>query len=174
MTVDDPDDPTPAFPVPPRTIVDDEGRDIHFRRGTVDDRDALVEMYRDFHSEDRAQGIPPAREAQIREWLETVAERDRRTVLASHEGDLVGHGMLVADDESAYELALFVLRAYQGAGIGTELLRTLLGLGQDTGVERVWLSVERWNDPAIAVYEKVGFERVDSGSFEIEMALSLH
>lgn len=174
MTVDYPDEPAGDFPVPPRTVVDDQGRDIRFRRGTEADRPSLVNMYRDFHPEDRAQGIPPAREPQIREWLDTVGGRDHRTVLAAHEGDLVGHGMLVADDEGAYELALFVLREYQGAGIGTELLRTLLGLGQETGVERVWLSVERWNNPAIAVYEKVGFERVDSASFEIEMALRLH
>lgn len=170
MTGDAPED----FPAPPRTVVDDEGREIHLRRGTDDDRPALVEMYRDFHPEDRAQGIPPAREDQIREWLETVGQRDGRSVLASHEEALVGHGMLVADDEGAYELALFVLREYQGAGIGTAVLRTLLGLGQATGIERVWLSVERWNDPAIAVYGKVGFERVDTASFEIEMALTLH
>jgi len=173
MTLDYPDEPAEDFPTPPRDVVDDEGREIHFRRGT-DDREALVEMYTDFHPEDRAQGIPPSREPQIREWLDTVAERDCGIVLASHRGHLVGHGMLVADDEGGYELALFVLREYQGAGIGTELLRTLLGLGQEIGVERVWLSVERWNDPAIRVYEKVGFERVDSASFEIEMALRLH
>lgn len=173
MTVDYPDDVTGEFPQPPRTVADEAGREIRYREGRTDDHEALVEMYRDFHPEDRAQGIPPGQGEDIREWLENVTADGCRTVIASDEGDVIGHGVLVPDHEGGYELALFVLRAYQGAGIGTALLRTLLGLGRATGVERVWLSVERWNDPAIAVYRKVGFERVGKGSFELEMALRL-
>jgi GNAT superfamily N-acetyltransferase len=173
MTVEYPDDTAGEFPGPPRTVTDDEGREIRYREGRPDDDEALVEMYLDFHPEDRAQGIPPGREPDIRTWLENVTADECRTVVAMHEGDVIGHGMLVPDQEGDFELALFVLRAYQGAGIGTELLRTLLGLGRATGVEQVWLSVERWNDPAMAVYRKVGFERVGEGSFELEMALRL-
>ncbi|PSP85886.1 hypothetical protein BRC83_01995 [Halobacteriales archaeon QS_1_68_17] len=57
--------------------------------------------------------------------------------------------------------------------IGTVLLEQLLGLAAETGVERVWLTVERWNEPAIALYEKVGFEVSDAQSFEMEMAIRL-
>lgn len=173
MTVDYPDDTAGEFPEPPRTVTDAEGRQIRYREGDADDREALVEMYLAFDPEDRAQGIPPGNESDIREWLDTVTAAECRTVVALHDGDVVGHGMLVPDHEGDFELALFVLRDYQGAGIGTELLRTLLGLGRATGVERVWLSVERWNDPAIAVYRKVGFERTGDGNFELEMTARL-
>jgi len=172
MTVDFPDDPVGEFPRPPREIEDGAGRAITLREGQSGDLEALVEMYVEFNPEDRAQGIPPGNESDVREWLEAVSGGESLTVIGIHE-DVVGHGMLVPDPEGSFELALFVLRDYQGAGIGTELLRTLLGLGQDRGVERVWLSVERWNDPAIAVYKKVGFERVGSASFELEMAMRL-
>ncbi|MFB6310862.1 MAG: N-acetyltransferase family protein [Salinirussus sp.] len=173
MSIEYPAEASGPFPAPPRSIDDAAGREIHLRQAESADRESLVEMYRAFDPADRAQGIPPCRESDIREWLASITERDTRAVVALHESRPVGHGMLVADSEGGYELALFVLQAYQGAGIGTALLETLLGLGAETGVERVWLTVERWNDPAIAVYEKVGFERTDDSGFELEMAMRL-
>jgi ribosomal protein S18 acetylase RimI-like enzyme len=76
-------------------------------------------------------------------------------------------------DDDACELAIFVLQAYQRAGIGTSLIRTLLGYGAEAGVERVWLTVERWNRAATNLYEKIGFETSNAESFELEMALRL-
>jgi len=35
------------------------------------------------------------------------------------------------------------------------------------------LTVERWNNPAIALYERVGFESTGTESFEQEMAILL-
>jgi ribosomal protein S18 acetylase RimI-like enzyme len=173
MTVEFPDGSVGEFPLPPREISDGDGRPITLREAEPGDQRGLVDMYVEFNPEDRAQGIPPSGESDVQDWLDTVSDGDSLTVVAVHEGDIVGHGMLVPDPDESYELALFVLRDYQGAGIGTELLRTLLGLGRKRGVERVWLSVERWNDAAIAVYKKVGFERTGSASFELEMALRL-
>ena len=45
--------------------------------------------------------------------------------------------------------------------------------GREAGVERIWLTVERWNAPAIALYRKMGFEASDTDSFELEMAARL-
>jgi ribosomal protein S18 acetylase RimI-like enzyme len=65
------------------------------------------------------------------------------------------------------------LDEYQRAGIGSQLMEGLLGHGQGEDVERVWLTVERWNDVAMALYRKFGFETSDTESFELEMALRL-
>jgi len=173
MTRRYPDEPADAFPAPPRQLTDREGRSIQLRRADGTDRTALIEMYKKFDPADRAQGIPPARETAIERWLETILDDDCHNVVASHDGDLVGHATLVPDDQEGYELAIFVLSAYQGAGIGTELVETLLGLGQSEGIDRVWLTVERWNDAAIALYRKVGFETSNSERFEREMAIRL-
>ena len=172
MTVEYPDEPVDGFPAPAREVTDSEGREItiHQLDGDVE---SLVEMYLDFDSEDRAQGIPPSREDDIREWLDAVTAGDCYNVVAYHEGNAVGHVMLVADTMGGYELAIFVLQAYQGAHIGTELVRTVLGLGQAEGIERVWLTVERWNKPAVRLYEKIGFEGSGTESFEMEMSLRL-
>ncbi|WP_181684780.1 GNAT family N-acetyltransferase [Halorhabdus salina] len=159
------------FPTPPHAFTDEDGRNIVVR--VADDREALVSMYEAFDPEDRAQGIPPVGEGSIRRWLDRVFEEECLNVIAWHGEDAVGHSMLVPDDENAYELAIFVLGSHQSAGIGTELLQTLLGHGKQQGIERVWLTVERWNDPAIGLYEKVGFEIRNTESFELEMAIRI-
>ena len=84
----------------------------------------------------------------------------------------MGHVTLVPDGDE-HELAIFVIQSHQDAGIGTELLRTALGHGVARDVDRVWLTVERWNSQAVSLYQKMGFETSDSGSFELEMCLRL-
>ncbi|SDJ18680.1 Acetyltransferase (GNAT) family protein [Halovenus aranensis] len=173
MTVRFPEDTVDGFPTPPRTVTDADGREIRLCEVTYDDSDALTAMYLDFDPEDRAQGIPPGDEDSIREWLEVVMTGEALNTVAYHDESPVGHVMLVPDGDGSYELAIFVLQAYQGAGIGTALVRTALGLGQREGIQRIWLTVERWNRPAIGLYEKIGFERTGDDSFELEMSLRL-
>ncbi len=157
---------------PPCEFRDQHDREISIARYDGE-FDSLVQMYRKYNPEDRAQGIPPTNDEAIREWLETLVGEDATNVVAWHHDDLVGHALLVADRNETYELAIFVQREYQAAGIGTRLMKGLLGAGREDGIEYVWLTVERWNTPAIAVYEKVGFERCENGGFELEMTARL-
>jgi len=171
---DYPDTVAGPFETPPSTFEDREGREIELRPYDGDDAEfeALVEMYAAFDPADRAQGIPPGGEERIRTWLDGLAERGSLNVIAWDGDAVAGHATLVPDDDT-YELAIFVLQAYQEAGIGTRLMRGLLGYGADSGVDRVWLSVERWNKAAIGLYEKLGFEISSSESFEMEMSVRL-
>ncbi len=172
MTREYPDRVAGPYDPPPSEFEDQEGRRIAVRRYD-EGIEPLLEMYQAFNPEDRAQGIPPANESQIRTWLEQLLEEDCVNVVAYHEERPIGHAILVPDGCRGSELAIFVLREYQGAGIGTELIERLLGAGREAGIERVWLTVERWNSPAIALYRKVGFVSTDDGSFELEMAARL-
>lgn len=161
-----------TFPYPPGDVTDDEGRSITIRTA-ADDVETLISMYRAFDSADRAQGIPPADPERIRDWLVPLLDAGV-DVIAQHDDQIIGHATLVPDETGdEHELAIFVLSAYRGAGIGTTLLRYALGAGQQAGVERVWLSVERWNSAAIAIYEKVGFKRQTTDRFELQMTLAL-
>lgn len=163
------------FPRPPRSFTDREGRDIEVRAydGSEAAFEALVEMYVDFDPADRAQGVPPVGEENVRQWLDTVLSGGY-DVLAWHGDEVAGHATLVPEDDEVYELAIFVHQSYQGAGIGTELIEALLGHGQAHDVEIAWLTVERWNRPAVGLYEKVGFETASAESFEMEMAIRLN
>jgi len=164
-----------AFPAPPTAFTDREERTIEIRpyTGAEAGREALVEMYDTFDPADRAQGIPPGGEDRIREWLEAILADDCLNVIAWCGDAVAGHATLVPD-EDAYELAIFVHQEYQRAGVGTRLIRGLLGHGQAEGVRKVWLTVERWNRAAVSLYKKIGFETSDAESFELEMGLRLN
>ena len=180
-----PDEPSGPFPTPPTSFEDREGRsiDIVFFDGDDEDEfEALTRMYVLFDPADRAQGIPPTGESRIRDWLEPLLGYSVN-VVAKHQDEIVGHATLVPDAEDPasiddpgdveWELAIFVLQAYQSAGIGTQLLERLLGKAAEDGIRQVWLTVERWNGPAITLYERVGFELCGAESFEQEMAIVL-
>lgn len=167
-----PDEPIEPPESPPVAFTDRDDREIEIRRydGGFE---ALVDMYVDYEPSDRAQGIPPAKEEAIRRWLETILADECVNVVAWHEEHAVGHATLVPDGKGAYELAIFVQNEFQEAGIGTRLMEALLGRGHELGVERVWLTVERWNTAAINLYQKMGFEASDPEGFELEMAARL-
>jgi len=169
MTRTYPEEAVGGFPQPTREVTDSKGRTILLC--CPDEYERLVEMYLAFDPADRAQGIPPVEESTIREWLDRITGPDTLNLVARHGDRTVGHVVFVGDTE--YELAIFVLQAYQNAGIGTALLRTALGAAAATGIERVWLSVERWNNAAIALYRRVGFEAADTPEFGMEMTLRL-
>lgn len=146
-------------PAPARTFTDEFGRTIavHAEEGAPSDaRDRLAAMYGRFEPTDRTQGLPPADPGSVRTWLDDLD--DALHVLARHEDRVVGHGILAPSGTQEAELAAFVERDYQRAGIGTRIVRSLVDRARDRGHDRVWVQVERRNEPAIHVYEKAGFE----------------
>lgn len=170
-----PDEPAGPFQAPPREFVDSENRTIEIRSIANCDpsiKSALVDMYDAFDPADRAQGIPPVTREDIVAWIDVILEQGI-DVVAFHSQVPVGHATLVPDGHGAFELAIFVDRAFRGVGIGSALVQSLLGAAGVKGIEFVWLTVERWNTVAIRLYESVGFERTAGGNFELEMSIRL-
>lgn len=163
-------DQQPQFPRPPTTAVDQEGRTITVSEYT-DGPDPIVAMYDQFDKESRSQGVPPREESRIREWVNGLLDDGSNTV-ARHDDDVIGHAVLIPYDDTA-ELAIFVHPDYQAAGNGTQLIRGLLGLGQERGVDHVWLTVSRSNRIAVNLYRSAGFETIVDDRGEREMELEL-
>jgi hypothetical protein len=163
------------LPRPPVVFEDSAGDEVAIHRygeGPLDEEfEALVGMYVDFSPEHRAQGIPPIGRDRVEDWLEMLL--DGVDVVAWSADEPVGHATLVPADDDTYELAIFVHQDHQGRGIGGRLIRALLGAAHEAGVTRIWLTVERWNDAAVGLYQDVGFDYLDPGSFEMEMGLRL-
>lgn len=70
--------------------------------------------------------------------------------------DDAGYGF-VADDVP--ELTIGVLPGHRGVGIGSALMRALIGLGTSRGLRAISLSVEDGNR-ARMLYERLGFSKV--------------
>ncbi|MFC0186799.1 GNAT family N-acetyltransferase [Fictibacillus aquaticus] len=58
--------------------------------------------------------------------------------------------------------SLSVLPEYQGKGLGRQLLRACLQLGEEKGIPKAMLCVDSQNDRAAQLYEKEGFEKIES------------
>lgn len=159
-------------PTPSWAFVDADGRELRLSvvARPEAELDGLVEMYDDVDPRHRAQGLPPSDREGIRGWLTGLPGIH---LVAVHDDRVVGHAALVPDGEGGHELVIFVHGSYHDAGIGTMTLRTLLAHAATTGVETVWLTVERYNHAAIALYGKLGFETEERVNATLEMRLDL-
>lgn len=161
------------FPAPPLSFSDKRDREIDVRavEEETEDEAPLVEMYAAYTDADRAQGIPPRRDEAVADWVRGLLS-DGLNLVAFHGDRAVGHAALLPYEDDA-ELIIFVHPDYHHAGIGSRLIRALLGHGERAGITDVWLSVERDNHVAMNLYRSVGFQTRKRDRTEHEMELSL-
>lgn len=74
--------------------------------------------------------------------------------------DLVGYGVMSTGAGEAHILNLCVRETMRGRGIGRTLLRQLLDLAAEAGVEEAFLEVRPSNLAAIRLYQSLGFVQV--------------
>ena len=75
-------------------------------------------------------------------------------------------------DDDTPSFAISLLKEYRGHGIGTELMRSMLGLLKKEGYKKASLAVQKANY-AVKMYEKVGFKTVDENDEEYIMVCIL-
>ncbi|MEX2211647.1 MAG: GNAT family N-acetyltransferase [Gaiellaceae bacterium] len=88
---------------------------------------------------------------------------DAAVFVADDDGAIVGRLSVARDPHQASrhvaDLGLMVAASHRGQGIGTALLEQSVSWARDVGVSKIELHVFPWNEPAIRLYEKFGFER---------------
>lgn len=98
-----------------------------------------------------------------------VAERDGQIVGTAWCRIMDDYGHI---DEKTPSLAISLLPAYRGQGIGTELLKTFLELLRKKGYHKVSLSVQKEND-AVNMYQKAGFQTIIENETDFIMVCDL-
>lgn len=104
-----------------------------------------------------------------------IDDPNRLTLLATHEGHLIGFVQLrwantpdCVPAKSAGELQrLYVDRDWHGKGIAQDLMAAALDVFAKRGNDVVWLGVWEHNPRAIAFYKKLGFREVGSHVFPL-------
>ena len=76
-------------------------------------------------------------------------------------------------DDDTPSLAISVRKDYRGQGIGTQLLRKMLGMLKSKGYERVSLTVQKANYAA-RMYRQAGFITISENDEEYIMLCSLN
>lgn len=86
-----------------------------------------------------------------------VAEQDRQTIGAAWTRIIPAYGHV---DSETPELAVSILPAFRGYGIGTKLMNKLFAVLRENGYARTSLSVQKGN-PAVRFYQRLGYRVID-------------
>jgi len=83
-----------------------------------------------------------------------------RSLVATDAGADVGLCMLAVRGEDAWIGGVGIVAGRRGEGIGEQLMRAAEENARARGVTRLWLEVLVQNEPAIGLYEKLGYTRI--------------
>lgn len=96
------------------------------------------------------------------DWLD--ADEDTLVLVIEVDGKVAGSIQAAEESDPDYRhagLDLFLATASQGAGLGTDAIRTLARyLFEERGHHRLTIDPSAANERAIRAYERVGFRRV--------------
>ena len=99
-------------------------------------------------------------------YIETMRENDNALMaIGVINGEVISIAQVAAPPRKRIahngELAISVKKEYWGMGVGTEMMKVLIGFAKETGViKNISLGVKSDNEKAIKLYEKMGFEKV--------------
>lgn len=83
-------------------------------------------------------------------------------------GVLCGYiGVKPEEDDRFFLSKLYLHKDSRGKGISSLMLDTVFNEARKIGKKRVYLTVNRHNDRAVAVYRKIGFVTVDTAVIDI-------
>ena len=95
-----------------------------------------------------------------RQLKESLEAPEYLFLAAEEQGKVVGYAGLLKILDEGNITNIVVEEAYRGRGIGKDLTRALLAEGRREGMHAFTLEVRAGNAPAIALYEKMGFQTV--------------
>jgi ribosomal protein S18 acetylase RimI-like enzyme len=131
----------------------------------------------------RATTVPESGEPPVQRYVERWGRPGDTALIAIQDFQRVGAAwfrLFKADDpgygfvdEQTPELSIAIVPSKRGTGLGSELLDALLNRARADGYHAISLSVEKDN-PAAALYERHGFERVgeDDGAWTMRASLN--
>ena len=136
-----------------------------FRPEQSDDTEMLWEMFSTLSKESVSNLLPPFTRERIESWTSNIDYNEVLAIIAviadKDKTKIIGSSSLKFNPQEAIrhkaELGLTVHDSYQSLGIGTALLKHVIGVARMRGLSKVWLHVNVTNDRAVHVYKKAGF-----------------
>jgi len=180
-SVDDEDLPEPAIRPYPRQYVGPHtmksGTDVTIRPIRPEDEPKLVDFHEQLSERSvylRYASLMKLEQRVAHERLSRICfidyDREMALVAETEEGDIVGVGRLTKQPgRNEAEFAMLVIDDYQGEGVGTELLRRLVTVGENEGLDRITADILRQNRAMQRVCEKLDFQIVHSDDPAEEM-----
>jgi acetyltransferase len=180
-TMADEDLPVPAIRPYPRQYVGTHqmksGTEATIRPIRPEDEPSVVEFHKELSERSvylRYASLMKLEQRVAHERLARICfidyDREMALVAETEEDHIVGIGRITQPPgRNEAEFAMLVIDEYQGEGIGTELLRRLVQVGEDEGLDRITADILRQNRAMQRVCEKLGFKILHSDDPADEM-----
>jgi len=94
--------------------------------------------------------------------IEDQVEKGIRYYLMMHQERYVGYFSFSAEDQFLFLSKFYVLKSARGGGIGKAAMLFIEGQAGALGLEKIRLTVNKYNSKSITAYEKMGFTNIDS------------
>ncbi len=148
----------------PKKVRLKDGSIVTLRLQEGNDAGALLAFYRSLPEEDR---IFLDDDCTARTWADRFIQRsdfDRIIPIVAGEGEEVfGHAWLIRDHYGwmahVGELRMAIARAHQRQGLGSAMIRELLRIATDLGLEKMTVRMMDNQYGAIRAFEKIGFRK---------------
>jgi len=152
------------------------------RRATPEDAQALSEIGRATFIETFGHLYPPSdlaifleRAHGLKRIRQILAHPHKASWIVEADGKVVGYALAGPCDlphpdvrpEDGELKRLYLLKAYQGGGLGTRLRDEALGWLEAQGCPRLWIGVWSENHGAQRLYERAGFKKVGEYEFPV-------
>ncbi|PEN14554.1 acetyl CoA synthetase subunit alpha [Longibacter salinarum] len=179
--VDDADLPSPAIRPYPRQYVGQHtmrsGKEVTVRPIRPEDEPKVVQFHKELSERSvylRYASLMKLEQRVAHERLARICfidyAREMALVAETEDEEIIGIGRLTQPPgRNEAEFAMLVIDEYQGEGIGTELLRRLVQVGEDEGLDRITADILRQNRAMQRVCEKIGFQILHSNDPAEEM-----
>ncbi|NBC85099.1 MAG: GNAT family N-acetyltransferase [Bacteroidetes bacterium] len=179
--MEDSDLPVPAIRPYPRQYVGTHtirsGQDVTVRPIRPEDEPKVVRFHKELSERSvylRYASLMKLEQRVAHERLARICfidyAREMALVAETDDENIIGIGRLTQPPgRNEAEFAMLVIDDYQGEGVGTELLRRLVRVGEDEGLERITADILRQNRAMQRVCEKLGFQILHSDDPAEEM-----
>lgn len=100
-------------------------------------------------------------------WSRKVMESELRSraahyIVTEADGGIVGYAGVRIAGQDADVQTIGIAEAYRGQGRGRAMMQELISWASDQGSLQMFLEVRADNPKAIALYESLGFEQIDT------------
>ena len=87
-----------------------------------------------------------------------IKEEGYRYYILSEDGTDAGYcGVQVKEDNTMYLSKMYIMKEFRGHGLFKEMTAMLKGTCRKEGIGKIWLTVNKNNDRAIAAYTATGY-----------------
>lgn len=97
---------------------------------------------------------------QSKEAVSKQINSDTIYLLAYYDDIPAGYSAYKLEESKTFLSKIYILKEYRGKRIGASLLNEIIKAS--AGKESIYLTVNKYNENSIKVYEKLGFKTVDS------------